>query len=158
MPPTRSARLSVIGASLSCWLISMALPAMQFHENPGLPSAQTISHSGFEMAFASIFGLLYFNFVLFANPLLLFGWIFLAQQRYRRAAFWLVPAALLALETFQLRGQKFYEDEGGSNISYMTHPQIGWYLWIASIVLPMAAALRWRRFQQSPPTLKEPTQ
>jgi hypothetical protein len=121
MPPTRSARLAVIGASISCWLISMALPAMQFHENPGLPSAQTISHSGFEMAFACIFGLLYFNFVLFANPLLLFGWIFLAQQRYRRAAFWLVPAALLALETFQLRGQKFYEDEGGANISYMTH-------------------------------------
>jgi hypothetical protein len=152
MLPDKRTRLLLIFASIALWLVSMVLPAVQFHENPG-PNMQVITHDGFTMLFYSaLFGWwMYANFAFLANPLLLFGWIFIGQQRYRRAIFWIAPAALLTLQTFQVKAITWHEDEGGVNNSLMTHPTIGWYVWVASILLPLAAAIHWRRIQKALP-------
>jgi hypothetical protein len=157
MLPTRAHRLLVIFISLGLWLVSIFLPAVQFHENPGSTWSHTITHSGFEMLFFSaLFGWFSGNFAFLANPLLLFGWIFLGQQRYRRALCWLAPAPLLAMQTFQLRHTTWHEDEGGVNNSFMTHPVIGWYVWLASILLPLAVAIHWYRIQRALPAPPPP--
>jgi len=157
MIPTRSNRATVIVVSILLWLISIFLPAVQFHENPGSWRVQTITHSGFEMLFFSaLFGWFYANFAFLANPMLLFGWIFIGRQRFRRAFFFLLPAALLTLQTFQLWHTTWHEDEGGVNNSYMTHPTIGWYLWLASILVPLAAAVYFQWFAPKLPASHTP--
>jgi hypothetical protein len=80
-----------------------------------------------------------------ANPLLLLGWSLFLMRRDRWAAATLGVALLFAMQTFQLRESGMYEDESGSNISYLNHPLIGWYLWVAAMLLPLAAALVFRR-------------
>jgi hypothetical protein len=109
------------------------------------PPDPLITHTGWKMLLASAFGPPMGNFAIVANPLLLCGWVMLAIRRYRTAAIVCGVATLFALETFQLRWSGMYEDESGSNISYLTHPLLGWYLWLGAILLPLAAAIYLQR-------------
>jgi len=146
MIPTRRVRLAVVGISFLLFLLSLYLDAARFIENPGTPSAQVVNHAGFVMFFMAIFGPISGNFAFLANPLLLVGWLMISAQKYRGAAITLFIGFLFTLQTYQLHSQKIYEDEGGSNFSYMTHLLPGWWVWLLSIVFPLAAAVYFKWF------------
>lgn len=159
MTSTKSTRLWLILSSLLLWIVSLCVPALAFHENPG-PNVSVVHHSGFEMMFASIFGPFELNFAILANPLLLISWILLGKQKFRATYITLGFALFFALQTFQLYVTPFMEDEGGSNKSYLTHPLIGWYLWMAAIILPFAAAIHFHKLAKNappPPLAEAPT-
>jgi hypothetical protein len=112
---------------------------------PAPPPDPIITHVGWKMLLVSIAGPMDGNLAILANPLLLLGWSLFLMRRDRWAAATLGVALLFAMQTFQLRESGMYEDESGSNISYLNHPLIGWYLWVAAMLLPLAAALVFRR-------------
>ena len=174
MPPTHRIRLGIIAASVALLAASLLLPALQFHLHhdqivtqpaiaaaptyppaadppppPPVPPDVTLSHTGLTMLLGGIFGPFKGNFAVLANPLLVFGWMLILAGHFRKAAIACGVAILFALQTFQLSVSGFYEDEGGSNIAYLTHPLIGWYLWVAAMLLPFAAALYFRRMPRS---------
>jgi len=155
MVPTRSVRLAVVGACIALYLLSLYMDALQFIENPGTPNAQIIHHSGIIMFFMGIFGPLSGNFAILANPLLWAGWLMIWSQKYRGAAITLFIAFLFTLQTAQLRGQLINEDEGGVNVSYMTHLLPGWWIWVLSIVFPLAAAIYFKWFAPKLPAQPE---
>jgi len=158
MPPTRSVRWSVVGISFALFVLSLALPAGRFIQDPGTPSAQVFNHEGFVMFFMAIFGPFYGNFAVLANPLALVGLLMIISQKYRGAAITLFFAFLFTLQTHQLHSQKIYEDEGGANFSYMIHLLPGWYVWVLSILFPLAAAIYFKWFAPKlPPTAPPPT-
>lgn len=99
----------------------------------------------------SIFSPLFLNFAILANPLLLVGWILLGKQKFRAASITLGIAVFCALQTFQLRVFPLLEDEAGANVSYLTHPLIGWDLWMTAILLPFAAAIYFRNLAKRTP-------
>jgi len=150
MLPTKPTLRWIILSSLLLWIVSLLLPALAFNENPG-KYVRVVHHSGFEMMFASIFGIFELNLAILANPLLLVGWILLGKRKFRGTFITLGFALLFALQTFQLYFTPFMEDEGGSNKSYLTHPLIGWYLWMAAIILPFAAAIHFRNLDKKNP-------
>jgi hypothetical protein len=156
MIPTRRIRLSVVGISLMLFVLSLYLDAARFTENPGTANAQLITHSGFVMFFMALFGPFYGNFAFFANPLLLVGWLMISAQKYRGAAITLFIAFLFTLQTHSLHSQRIYEDEGGVNFSYMTHLLPGWYVWLLSILFPLAAAIYFKWFAPKVPHAPTP--
>jgi hypothetical protein len=171
MPHTYALRWPTLVFSFALYVASLPLPALQlrYHHDeivapttpaidvspsyppvltpqpppppPPPPPDRIISHPGWKLAIVSIAGPLDGNFAILANPLLWCGWALLVARRFRATAFVCAAAVLLALQTFQLRLSGMYEDESGSNIAYLTHPLVGWYLWLAAMLLPLAAAM-----------------
>jgi hypothetical protein len=157
MIPTRRVRLAVIGISLALFLLSLCIPSARFLQNPGTDSAHVFDRAGLTMLLMSLLGPLQGNFALLANPLLLVGWLMISAQKYRGAAITLFIAFLFTLQTSSLRSHKIYEDEGGVNFSYMIHLLPGWWVWLLSILFPLAAAIYFKWFAPKLPAPPPPT-
>jgi hypothetical protein len=108
---------------------------------PAPPPNPLISHVGWKMLLVSVFGPMEFNFAGLANLLLPLGCIAFLLRRDRSAAILLGVALIFAMQTFQLIYSGIEEGESGDFQSYLVHPLIGWYLWVAAMLLPLAAAL-----------------
>ena len=93
------------------------------------------------MLFASLMGPCFLNFAGVANILLIAGLVSLLRNRMRGARTYLSIAALLTLQTFQMRLIEFPFDEAGVRNGLLLHPLAGWYVWAASIVLPLGVAV-----------------
>lgn len=140
----RLLRIATVAVSAVLWGWSFRLPAIVFrlttdngrHNMP----FETETHSGMGMFFASILGPMFLNFAGVANILLMVGWLLLLRNRPRGARINLGIAALLTLQTFQMRFIEFPFNEAGVRNGLLLHPLAGWYLWVGSIVLPLAVA------------------
>jgi hypothetical protein len=115
-----------------------------------------ISHDGWKMLLVSVFGPLEFNFAGLANLFLPLGCIAFLLRRDRTAAILLGVALLFAMQTFQLIYSGIEEGESGDFQSYLVHPLLGWYLWVGAMLLPLAAALYFRRKSAAPPATNAP--
>lgn len=140
----RFLRIGAVLVSAGLWGWSFSLPAILFRyalraDHPGLP-LQTETYSGMGMFFASLLGPCFLNFAGVANVLLMVGWVLLLRNAVRGARINLGIAALLTLQTFQMRFVEFPFDEAGVNNGLLLHPLVGWYVWVASIVVPLAVA------------------
>jgi hypothetical protein len=137
--------LSVLlyGASLLAPAISFA--RVQGHHPHPSHYVQIESKTGFEMLFSSLFGPFYMNFAGFANLLLVVSWWMLWFQHGRGTKVLLSLALLLAMQTFQLYSSGMPADEGSVMFYEMLRPLVGFYLWVASIAVPLAALLLQRR-------------
>ena len=105
---------------------------------------KTHIYTGIQMLHWSILGPFQGNFAGFANLLLWFSWLSLliGQNKYLlTSSRW---AAILSLQTFQIFLMPMPLDEGGVKHAELIHPLLGYYLWIASIVIVLAAAWYWR--------------
>ncbi|WP_419805890.1 hypothetical protein [Terriglobus sp.] len=137
-------RIATVVISAVLWGWSFSLPAIVFrlstdngrHNMP----FETETYSGMGMFFASILGPCFLNFAGVANILLLVGLILLLRNRPRGARINLGIAALLTLQTFQMRLIEFPFDEAGVRNGLLLHPLVGWYVWAGSILLPLAVA------------------
>lgn len=139
-------RLAVLGSVL-LYIASLRTPAILFQLNhPG-----TRVESGAAMLWFSGWGLFQLNFAGVANPLLFVSWFLLGFGRLRGAFVCLLIAVGFALQTFQLRSLNEVDfDEAGVLTGHMLHPLAGWYLWMASLLLPLAAAWLLRRVVPPP--------
>jgi hypothetical protein len=146
MIPTRSVRLAVVGVSIALFILALCLPSARFLQNPGTPSAYEFNRAGITMLLMSLLGPLSGNFAFCANILLLVGWLMISAQKYRGAAISLFIGFLFTLQTVQMRSTRVIEDEGGVNFSYMTHLLPGWWVWLLSILFPLAAAIYFKWF------------
>ncbi|MGI4831759.1 MAG: hypothetical protein ACRYFU_26795 [Janthinobacterium lividum] len=134
-----------VAVSVPLFILSFFLPAILFrsvklHESKYLPSGDMQVYSGSSMAMVSVFGPLSLNFAGVANPLWIAGCALLLARKSRPARLSLVLAALLALQTFQLRIQPLPYDEGEMVQGLLVHPLIGWYTWFTALLLPLVCS------------------
>jgi len=156
MIPTRRVRVAVIGISIALFIIALCLPSASFLQDPGTPSAYVFKRVGLTMLLMSLLGPLQGNFAFCANPLLLVGWLMISAQKYRGAAISLFIAFLFTLQTSSMRSHAVMEDEAGVNYSYMVHLLPGWFVWVLSILFPLAAAIYFKWFAPKLPPAPAP--
>jgi hypothetical protein len=150
-PATRWVRAAVV-ISMLLFAASLVTPAIRFalvhghHPHPRPSDVRQVeSKTGFAMLFSSLFGPFYLNFAGVANPLLIVAWWLLWYRRSNAAPILLVVALLLSLQTFQLYQSGIAADEGGVMYDEMLRPLVGFYLWVASMAVPLVASLLQRR-------------
>ncbi len=143
---------AVILVSIALWIVSLRLPAILFAEYSSTPhngallpqiSGPTFPHVclGRTMLLTSLFGPFWLNFAGGANVAWIVGCIQLLRCRERPARIALLIALGLTLQTFQLRLVAFPFDEGGVMKGAFVHPLLGWYVWVASLALPLLLTL-----------------
>lgn len=129
-----------------CWSVGLYIaacfcPALIFHVREHLGAGGSVwngyrNENGFSLL---VTGLLWrwirMNFTALANIFLWLSWIALGRSAFRMARGLSVVALLVSVETLQLYFQPFLWDEGGTNQGYLAAPHIGFFLWIASIVV-----------------------
>lgn len=135
-------RRAAVVTSVLLYLASFFLPAILFrsvtqHGGKYVPSGGMQVYFGSNMALASVFGPLCFNFAGLANPFWLIGSYLFLMNKLRPARICLAIAALLALQTFQLLIQPLPYDEGEVVQGILVHPLIGWYAWLTALLLPL---------------------
>jgi 4-amino-4-deoxy-L-arabinose transferase-like glycosyltransferase len=141
------------------YLIACATPALSFRvftENPA--EFRVEKYVGGTLLLVGCLGMLQGQFAWLANPLLVSGVFLMLIRRPRVAIVPLVIAILITFCTLAGKSRQFAHDEGG--VSKMTLEQIlpGFYLWVASISIILAAALFWPRtsMSQTPPKNSDP--
>jgi hypothetical protein len=146
--------------SLILWLISCFLPSLGFgvySSNHHRDETSTV-YGLWTLAFGCCCGYYYYQFASYANFLLVASYVFALLGRSKVAVAFALGALALALDTLRLFGQRLDADEGGVRGMYLEHLRIGFYLWLASILIALAGSLwtwtsgRLARPQQSPPT------
>ncbi len=162
----RSLRITLVLILVSTlFVISFHQPAILFRQM-STDSTPHILHpaglevkTGIQMALGGLFGPLFGNFAILANPLLLAGCVLILGGKNRLAVRCLALAVLLALQTFQLMLLPYHEDEGGVMVSFMVHPLLGWYCWFGAILLAFLLAVERQRsgLRENPPLAATPS-
>lgn len=122
-------RLAFVGISLVLYILACVLPALVFIGPNGQQNMDGFSALVIGWA-APLFG----QFAWYANPLLLLSIIGL-MRGWRITILLVALSLLLAADTFMLYSQRVPADESGSNYMTFQYPAIGFYLWIASMVV-----------------------
>lgn len=128
-------RFKFLSASGLLFLVSLALPALQFTTTSGrdtMPGLAVLIFGGFDV-FDGVVGWL-------ANPLLALAWLMLALRKRVPAALLSVASLGFAISSVQLFTTGVMKDEGGAR-----HPLeafgSGYYLWCAAIAATLVGAL-----------------
>ena len=146
-------RVPFLVLSAALYLAACLLPALLFHtgSNGYGKAGPTFRGTGYEsvggaaLLFTGVFGIVQGNFAVLANPALWLSWLFFVLRLDRGAIICSTAALLLAMCTFQLVFQQYYFDEGGVRGGYLKYPEIGFYLWLASMTLILFLSIRARR-------------
>lgn len=138
------ARRLVALVSIVLFVLSCCLPAIYFFDTVAdrvLPGEYATI--GAYMLFLSILGPFMANFSGVANLLIWLGWGVLLFNPRRVPTILFALAVAFTLETFQLKYQLIPADEAGVKSMKFDHVAIGYYLWVLSAALPLAACVTW---------------
>ncbi len=155
---------------MALYLLALCLPALSYRVFASCSSGDTgclntapyphldqglQSDSGWGMLLRGLlFGPFEGVFAGYANPLLWLGWLCLLRGRRRAAWCCLLPAALLALQSFALYRIHWPLDEGVVKRAFLAHFRIGFFLWLGSLAMALAtaghASVRWRAPSHQP--------
>lgn len=122
-------RLAFVGTSLVLYVAACVLPALVFVSPNGQQNTDGFSALVIGWA-APLFG----QFAWYANLLFILSIIGLLRG-WRITILLVALSLLLAADTFMLYSQRVPADESGNNYMTFQYPTIGFYLWIASMVV-----------------------
>jgi hypothetical protein len=145
LPPKASLPIPrFVIASVILWLISCCVPSLDFavYSSDQHRDETSTVYGVWTLAFGCFCGFYYHQFASFANPFLLAAYIFAWLRRPSAAAILSLAALLLALNTLLLFGHRLDADEGGVRSMYLDRLRIGFYLWLASILVALGGSLR----------------
>ena len=147
-----SLRSVVFALSILLFTVALFLPALHFHTvngatlnktpGPGVDLYQE-DWPGYEALLMSALAPLLGEFAGIANLFLIVAWFFLLRDQMQRVAIFAGLAAGSAMLTLQLFSTDAPLDEGGGRNERMTHLGLGFYVWVASIVVPLLAGVLW---------------
>jgi hypothetical protein len=132
-------RILIIGISAVLYSIACIVPALAFVNNNYADSYQT--WSGFDLLAIGWMGVLIGQLGWYANPLLWLGVVALLLRRLYIAMALVCLSLCLALNTFFLYLQPVPADAASTNRLLFQHPQVGFFLWIGSILVIGAGAV-----------------
>jgi hypothetical protein len=136
-------RLAVIAASLLVYVVACFVPTVYF-DKPGQepwPGLMTFILGAFAL-FEGYFAWL-------ANPLLGVALLLLIFRQWVATAVVAGLAFLIALDALRVLGDTVPLDEAGVNKAVATGLGPGFYLWLASMLVPLAGALVLRTYERS---------
>ena len=145
------ARIIIIVASVTCWLVACCLPALNLLGKANTQGEQStmVGVLAFIMAF---FAMLEGQFAWLANPLWFVAMVLVAIGLNRAALIVSVLAILVAQQTWMVVGTEINGDEGGVKKYLVTSLGLGFWLWVSSFVLIAGvAAFRPRAVPQTAP-------
>ncbi len=141
-------RLDALVGSVVLFLVACVTPALILHVGQQLGVAgfhwqryQSI-FGGRLLVSGLLFGWLRMNFTAFANLPLWASWFFFLRGRYKVSGVCALLALVLSMETLQLIVQPYLWDEGATTQGYLAAPHIGFFCWIGSMALIVAASHR----------------
>jgi hypothetical protein len=137
----KGVRLAIVGISLILYAAACLVPALHFDKTTG---EQQIM-KGWEVALLGWQAVLIGNFGWGANPILILAWVLLLLGSGRIATVCGGLAVVFALMSLMLLGKTIPADEGGVTHMVLSRLYIGFYLWVASMAVFVAASItRWR--------------
>ena len=136
-------RREIVGIAASCYVAACFAPVLRFDQIENATRPPQIM-KGYEALLLGWQGIFVGNFAWTANVLLLASAVLLLTSHARAAAICAGIALVVGLQTLMLLGARVIADEGGVTHMTMSRLYIGFYLWIASIVVVLAGSL-WRK-------------
>jgi hypothetical protein len=134
-------RLATLGASCLLFIIACCLPCLYTLDSNMKHDAMFgigILLTGWSGVFVGIFAW-------FANPLLFLAWLLILCRLWRTAALMTLLAMLLASQTFTIFFRTLPADEGDVNHYTIQSFGIGFYFWVASLLIALVGSLLlWR--------------
>ncbi len=131
-------------ASVACWWAACFLPALHL-EGRANTLGEKITGSGGAAFFSAFFGMFAGQYAWLANPLGIVSLSLSRRGRYGLALFVSVLGILVAQQTWMVVGTEIDGDEGGVTKYLVTSLGLGFHLWVLSLAIIAALAVRgWR--------------
>ena len=130
-------------ASFVAYCAALALPALVFHTT--IREVPSDVWTGVTAALVGWEGMLVLNFAWLANLAYFVSLRLLLLRRWRAAAAIASIGFLLALQTLSLVGRELPADEGGVNHMTLVRLHVGFYAWLASLLIVTLGAHASRR-------------
>jgi hypothetical protein len=121
--------------SLLLLMIACAMPALDFQNFSGAQAQDRTTSWGVSLLLLGWMGPLAGQFAWYANVFLLGAWILRLLRLYRVSALLALVALFVAFDCLAMYTHPLPADEGGVRQSYMVGLRIGFYFWIASMVV-----------------------
>ncbi len=117
------------------YLIACATPCLEVTQksDPVWPGLQILA--------IGWLGVLVGQFAWLANPLWMAGMLFFVFRKWMVTLIFSGPALLFALNTLTMFVTELPADEAGINTFHLVRLRIGFYLWLASLLVLFAGAL-----------------
>jgi cellulose synthase/poly-beta-1,6-N-acetylglucosamine synthase-like glycosyltransferase len=125
--------------SVTFYFVSWFLPALEFKGIKGTTELKVME--GWECTYMGLLGLAIGQFEAFSNLALICSGILLLERMWKAAFIASGLALVLALQTFALFITPISFDEAHATQSVLSGLDVGFYLWISSIVIVFIASL-----------------
>jgi len=125
--------------SVTLYFVSWFLPALEFTGTKGTHDLKVME--GWECTYMGILGLAIGQFEALSNLALICSGILLLERMWNAACFASGLALILALQTYSLFIIPVSFDEARVTQSVLSGLDIGFYLWLSSIVIVFVASL-----------------
>lgn len=123
-------QLGVLLLSLFIYLVACVTPALRFDSSNGDDPM-----IGFNLLLIGWMAVFYGQFGWFANPLLALALLLFLFKRWLLTLILVILTLAVAANTLTLYGQTLPADEAGVNKMELVSLGVGFYLWIASMVI-----------------------
>jgi hypothetical protein len=128
---SRRTLIGIVATACACFAVSLCLPCIY-------TAPDSHAFTGIELFLMGPFGLLGLIVAWYANPFLPVELVFLLRRRFRPVIWVGIPCLLVALSTLAMRDMPV-----SSRVDYdrVIGYGPGFYLWLASFAIPLAAAI-----------------
>jgi hypothetical protein len=137
-------RLVVIVLALTAYIAACAMPALRFELLERTREPPQIMR-GFEAALLGWQAIFVGNFGWLANPLFFLSLPLILMRRWGSAAVCATLGLLFGLHSLMLLGQRIIADEGGVTHMALSRVYLGFYLWIAGLLIAAGSSVWWWR-------------
>lgn len=124
--------------TVASWLAGLFLPALIL-QDIDVPDRQYLWR-GYDCLWMSLLAPLIGHYEILANILLAISIALLWSKLWKSACLTSLMSLAFSLQTLFLTKTQIYMDEGGVKKSVLSKFDIGFYLWIVSIVVPLIVA------------------
>jgi hypothetical protein len=135
-------RFAVVLASAVLFLLACVLPAMTVFNTGRSARSQMF---GLQLLLTGWLGPLVGQFAWYANPFHVLALVLLGRRRFRPALWVGLFVCGLGLTSLHWPDDTVYANEAGVTFYNLIRPHVGFYCWMASLVLIPASAFVWSR-------------
>lgn len=143
--PNWRGRLAILFTGLAFFLIACACPALLFRHTGGTIDVW----EGGKALGLGWMGLLVGQFAWCANPVMVLSLIFLLFRRWLAATILALVALAIAANTLLLFSQEIPADEANTYKLRLEHLGIGFYFWVASMIIVVVGAFILRQHSRA---------
>ncbi|MDX2106874.1 MAG: hypothetical protein SFY67_10775 [Candidatus Melainabacteria bacterium] len=141
----KSTASKVVLASIALFALACITPCLDFQSFQIVQDkkvmGEPITWFGWDCLYKGLMAIFIGQFAQFANIFYVVALLMLQEKSYLTAAMCSLFALLSGLQTFSLGKMNVYNDDAGVVKLTFLHPNIGFYLWMASFLVLLALSI-----------------